>query len=110
MRDDDSARSHLAAAAVDLDRGDQIVANLKRSRRKPAPRANRPGLALDPSTLDTSFDSMRPENPTDGRLTPDLLVEVHAAAAEEHREPAELVREAVTRYLEQRRARQGAVP
>jgi hypothetical protein len=53
---------------------------------------------------------MRPESPTDGRLTPDLLVEVHAAAAEEHREPAELVREAVTRYLEQRRARQGAVP
>ncbi len=53
---------------------------------------------------------MRSESPTDSLVPPDLLDEVQAAADEEHREPGELVREAVTRYLEQRRARQGAIP
>jgi hypothetical protein len=67
-------------------------------------------LILDLATLDATFDSMRSETPTDTLVPPDLLVEVEAAAEEEHREPRELVREAVTRYLEQRRARRGAAP
>jgi hypothetical protein len=53
---------------------------------------------------------MRPESPTDGLVTPVLLAEVQAMAHEEQREPRKLVREAVTRYLEQRRIRPGAQP
>ncbi len=51
---------------------------------------------------------MRSENSADSLVPPDLLSEVQAVADEEHREPGELVREAVTWYLEQRRARRGA--
>jgi hypothetical protein len=50
---------------------------------------------------------MSTELPPDSILPPGLLAEVQAAADEEHREPTELVREAVTRYLEQRRAHRG---
>ena len=70
-------------------------------------RAKLASLILDASPLDVSFDGMRSEDPTDTLVPPDLLVEVEAAAEEERREPRELVREAVTRYLEQRRARRG---
>jgi len=46
-----------------------------------------------------------------GTLVPlGLLAELEAAADEEHREPGELIREAVTRYLEERRTRQCMVP
>jgi hypothetical protein len=38
-------------------------------------------------------------------LPPGLLDELEAAADEEHREPGELMREAVMRYLEERRTR-----
>jgi hypothetical protein len=65
-------------------------------------------MVLDPSSLDATFDIMRSVDPSDTLVPPDLLVEVEAAAEEEHREPRELVREAVTWYLEQRRARRGA--
>jgi hypothetical protein len=40
-------------------------------------------------------------------VPPGLLAEVQAAADEDHREPDELVREALIRYLEQRNARRG---
>ena len=53
---------------------------------------------------------MRSNYRTELLVPPDLLVEVEAAAEEERREPHELVREAVTRYLEQRRARRGPTP
>jgi hypothetical protein len=53
---------------------------------------------------------MRSKDPTETLVPPDLLVEVEAAARQERREPRELVRDAVTRYLEQRRARQGPKP
>jgi predicted transcriptional regulator len=66
-------------------------------------------LVLDPPTPDATFDSMRSESPADTLVPPDLLDEVQAAADEEHRDPAELVREAVTHYLEQRRMRRGAI-
>ena len=65
-------------------------------------------MVLDPSTADATFEGMSSEDPADTLVPPDLLVEVEAAAKEEHREPRELVREAVTCYLEQRRARRGA--
>jgi len=65
-------------------------------------------MVLDPSSLDATFDIMRSVDPRDTLIPPDLLVEVEAAAKEEHREPRELVREAVTCYLEHRRARRGA--
>src|ERR1700730_2191081 len=57
-------------------------------------RAKLASLILDASPLDASFDGMRSEDPTDTLVPPDLLVEVEAAA-EEEREPRELVREAV---------------
>ena len=53
---------------------------------------------------------MKSESPTDSLVPPDLLAEVQTVAEEEHREPRELVREAVTRYLEQRRVKRGATP
>jgi hypothetical protein len=53
---------------------------------------------------------MRPESLTDNLVPPDLLAEVQAVADEEHREPRELVREAVTLYLKQRRVTRGATP
>jgi hypothetical protein len=53
---------------------------------------------------------MRSKDPIETLVPPDLLVEVEAAARQERRQPWELVREAVTRYLEQRRARQGPAP
>lgn len=56
------------------------------------------------------FQNMRSKDPTETLVPPDLLVEVEAAAKEERREPRELLREAVTRYLEQRRARPGQGP
>jgi hypothetical protein len=48
---------------------------------------------------------MSSESPTDTLVPPDLLAEVRSAADEEHREPRELMCEAVTRYLEHRRVR-----
>lgn len=36
-------------------------------------------------------------------VPPDLIPEIEAAAEEEHREPRELVSDAVTRYLSERR-------
>jgi hypothetical protein len=53
---------------------------------------------------------MRSKEPTEPLVPPDLPVEVEAAAEEERREPQELVLEAVTRYLEQRRARRSPAP
>jgi hypothetical protein len=67
-------------------------------------------LLLDPTTLDASFQNMRSKDRTETLVPPDLLVEVEAAAEEERREPREPVREAVTRYLEQRRVRRGQAP
>jgi hypothetical protein len=72
-------------------------------------RTNLPGLVFDPSTVDATFDGMRSDDPSDTLVPPDLLVEVEAAADEENREPRELVREAVTRYLERRRAGRGTI-
>jgi hypothetical protein len=46
---------------------------------------------------------MKTERPTDTLLPPGLLAEVQAAAEEEHREPRELVGEAVERYLREKR-------
>ena len=45
---------------------------------------------------------MRSEYPTNTLIPSDLLAEIEAAAAEEHREPRELVGEAVERYLSER--------
>lgn len=53
---------------------------------------------------------MKSESPTDSLVPPDLLAEAQAVADEEHREPRELVRKAVTRYLERRRIGRGATP
>jgi hypothetical protein len=53
---------------------------------------------------------MKSKDPTATLVPPDLRVAVEAAAQEERREPRELVREAVMRYLEQRRERQGQAP
>ena len=47
---------------------------------------------------------MRSERPTDTLMPPGLLAELKAVAAEEHRTPGELVREAVESYLVERRA------
>jgi hypothetical protein len=46
---------------------------------------------------------MKSETPSDALIPPGLLPEIQAAAAEERREPRELVREAVERYLSERR-------
>lgn len=46
---------------------------------------------------------MNTKTPPDALIPPGLLPEIQAAAAEEHREPRELVREAVERYLSERR-------
>lgn len=51
---------------------------------------------------------MKTERSTDTLVPPGLLAEIEAAAAEEHREPRELVGEAVETYLE-RRAQRRAV-
>jgi metal-responsive CopG/Arc/MetJ family transcriptional regulator len=45
---------------------------------------------------------MKTQGPTDALVPPGLLAEVQAAADEEHRAPAELVREAIERYLDER--------
>jgi len=45
---------------------------------------------------------MKTERPADTLVPPGLLAEVQAAAEEEHRAPAELVREAIERYLDER--------
>lgn len=47
---------------------------------------------------------MRTDGDSSVIIPPALLAELHAAADEEHREPEELVREAVSSYLENRRA------
>jgi hypothetical protein len=46
---------------------------------------------------------MKTERPIDTLLPPGLLAEVQAAALEEHRSPGELVREAIERYLREKR-------
>jgi hypothetical protein len=46
---------------------------------------------------------MNTKTPPDALIPPGLLPETQVAAAEEHREPRELVREAVERYLSERR-------
>ena len=46
---------------------------------------------------------MKTEAPPDTLIPPGLLLEIQAAAEEERREPRELVREAVERYLSERR-------
>jgi predicted transcriptional regulator len=46
---------------------------------------------------------MKPNATSDTLVPPGLLPEIHAAAEEEHRAPAELVGEAVERYLRERR-------
>jgi hypothetical protein len=46
---------------------------------------------------------MTTEAPPDALIPPGLLAEIEAAAEEEHREPRELVHEAVERYLSERR-------
>lgn len=46
---------------------------------------------------------MKTEVPPDTLIPPGLLPEIKAAAEEEHREPRELVREAIERYLSERR-------
>jgi predicted DNA-binding protein len=45
---------------------------------------------------------MKPEGPADTLVPPGLLDEVQAAAEEERRAPAELVREAIEGYLDER--------
>lgn len=50
-----------------------------------------------------NFIVMKTENSPDTLLPPSLLAEVQAAADEEHRPSAELVREAIERYLQDRR-------
>jgi hypothetical protein len=51
---------------------------------------------------------MKSNTASDALLPPGLLSEILAAAEEEHREPRELVGEAVSRYLEGRRAQRAA--
>jgi antitoxin ParD1/3/4 len=46
---------------------------------------------------------MKPETPADTLVPSGLLPEIHAAAAEEHRAPSDLVGEAIERYLSERR-------
>jgi hypothetical protein len=46
---------------------------------------------------------MKPDTTADTLVPSGLLPEIHAAAEEEHRAPAELVGEAVERYLRERR-------
>lgn len=46
---------------------------------------------------------MKTADPADALISPGLMAEVEAAAAEEHRSVRELVGEAVERYLSQRR-------
>lgn len=48
-------------------------------------------------------ESMEPEIPPDTPVPAALIPEIKAAAEEEHREPSQLVGEAVTRYLAERR-------
>jgi hypothetical protein len=45
---------------------------------------------------------MKTQGSTDTLVPPGLLAEVQAAADEEHRAPAELVREAIESYLDER--------
>lgn len=45
---------------------------------------------------------MKTESALDTLVPPGLLAEVQAAAEEEHREPRELVREALERYMDDR--------
>ena len=45
---------------------------------------------------------MKTQGLTDTLVPPNLLAEVQAAADEEHRAPAELVRDAIERYLDER--------
>jgi predicted transcriptional regulator len=46
---------------------------------------------------------MKSELPPDSLVPPALIPEIQAAAEEEHRDPRELVGEAVKRYLSERR-------
>jgi antitoxin ParD1/3/4 len=46
---------------------------------------------------------MKSETSNDTLVPSDLLPEIRAAAAEEHRTPSDLVGEAITRYLSERR-------
>ncbi len=46
---------------------------------------------------------MKSGDTTETLVPPTLLAEIHAAAEEEHRSSAELVREAIERYLQDRR-------
>jgi antitoxin ParD1/3/4 len=46
---------------------------------------------------------MNTGTPSDTLVPPDLLDEIQAAAAEEHRDPSDLVGEAIKRYLSERR-------
>jgi hypothetical protein len=45
---------------------------------------------------------MKTQGPTDVLVPPGLIAEVQAAADEEHPAPAELVREAIERYMDER--------
>jgi hypothetical protein len=47
---------------------------------------------------------MKTATPTDTLVPPALIPEIQAAAEEDHRAPRELVGEAISRYLEGRRA------
>jgi predicted transcriptional regulator len=49
------------------------------------------------------LNNMKSEAPADTLVPPDLLAEIQAAAAEEHRAPSDLVGEAIERYLSERR-------
>jgi len=49
------------------------------------------------------MDSMKTEASPDPLVPPNLLPEIRAAAEEEHREPGDVVREALERYMKDRR-------
>jgi metal-responsive CopG/Arc/MetJ family transcriptional regulator len=46
---------------------------------------------------------MKPETTSDTLIPPELLPEIRAAAAEEHRPPSDLVGDAIKQYLSERR-------
>jgi hypothetical protein len=59
--------------------------------------------SLNSSGGDAILECMKSETAPDTLVPPGLLPEIQAAAQEEHREPSELVGEAVERYLRQKR-------
>jgi hypothetical protein len=59
--------------------------------------------SLNSSGTNAILESMKSDTAPDTLVPPSLLPEIQAAAQEEHREPSELVGEAVERYLRQKR-------